>query len=315
MFAVGSGEKITSSLNSKDQELLNIILENSERAKAVLTVFITSVAYKFLHSEQDIRMHQDGIPGGYSGRTFDTRHITPFLKRCKFPAMAESGWLTRSLEQKVPYDKNYPGSIKPDELKSVFLVLLENIQNGADCKEYLNFILQGLIIKRNKQVIDLAKPTTLSINSILKILGEHFNSQYKADGASRLPVLAFYAVYQCLIKEAKRFGGKELLPIESHTSADKRSGRIGDIDIIDEKGRTFESVEIKHGIEISFQLILDAYSKFQSTRVTRYYILTTAELTEKEELDKIQAEILRIRNVHGCQLIVNGVMRKWPKVS
>jgi DNA (cytosine-5)-methyltransferase 1 len=49
----------------------------------------------------------------------------------------------------------------------------------------------------------------------------------------------------------KRFEGKKLLDIESHTSADSRSGRIGDIDIVDEKGRAFEAVEVKHGIPIT----------------------------------------------------------------
>jgi len=308
MSIVGSSEIITSDLNEAEQALLNTILQYSESAKGVLTVFITSVVYKISHPGQDIRNHQEGIPNGYSGRTFDSKNITPFLKQCRFPAMAESGWLTRSLEQKVPYDQNYTGAINPSGLKAAFLILLENIQNGADCIGYLGYIFQGLIIKRNQHIIDLAKPTTLSINSILGILDQHFHSSYKAEGASRLPVLAFYAIYQCLINEAKRFENKQLLPIESHTSADARSGRIGDIEIIDENNRAFEAVEVKHGITISLQLVLDAYSKFQTTAVNRYYILSTAPQADKDESDKIQAEIQRIKNVHGCQLIVNGIM-------
>lgn len=308
MSAVGSNETITSDISEVEKALLDTILQYSESAKGVLTVFITSIVYKILHPEQDIRNHQDGIPNGYSGRTFDNKNITPFLKQCKFPAMAESGWLTRSLEQKVPYDQNYTGAINPSSLKAAFLTLLDNVQNGANCTEYLSYIFQGLIIKRNQHTIDLAKPTTLSINSILGLLDKHFHSSYKAEGASRLPVLAFYAIYECLINEAKRFENKQLLPIESHTSADARSGRIGDIEIIDENNRAFEAVEVKHGITISMQLVLDAYSKFQTTAVNRYYILSTAPQADKDEWDKIQAEIQRIKNVHGCQLIVNGIM-------
>ena len=308
MSVVGSNETITTDLAEGEKELLDIILQYSESAKGVLTVFITSIVYKALHPEQDVRNHQDGIPNGYSGRTFDTKHITPFLKQCKFPAMAESGWLTRSLEQKVPYDKNYTGAINPSGLKISFLSLLDNVQKDADCTAYLNYIFQGLVIKRNLHTIDLAKPTTLSINTILGVLDQHFHSSYKAEGASRLPVLAFYAIYGCLINEAKRFEKKQLLPIESHTSADSRSGRIGDIEIIDENKRAFEAVEVKHGITISLQLVLDAYSKFQTTPVNRYYILSTAPQAEKDEWEKIQAEIQRIKNVHGCQLIVNGIM-------
>ncbi|MFT4152788.1 hypothetical protein [Parafilimonas sp.] len=308
MTVVGSKETIMSDLNEAEQALLNTILQYSEQAKGVLTVFITSIVYKILNPSQDIRKHQDSIEGGYSGRTFDSKNITPFLKQCKFPAMAESGWLTRSLEQKVPYDKNYTGAIKPDSLKAAFLTLFDNIQNGANAKKYLSYIFQGLIIKRNQHTIDLAKPTTLSINTILWILDKHFNSPYKAEGASRLPVLALYAIYECLVNETKRFESKEMLPIESHTSADRRSGRIGDIEIIDENKRSFEAVEVKHGIVLSLQLITDAYSKFQTTPVNRYYILSTAPPPAKEELDKIQDEIQRIKNVHGCQVIANGIM-------
>jgi len=307
MSIVGSKETITSDLSQNEKKLLDIVLNYSEQAKAVLTVIVTSITYKALCPEQDIRNHQASIANGYSGRTFDSKNITPFMKKYKFPSMAESGWLTRALEQKVPYDKNYSGAITPKELKPVFLDVLDNIENGANCTAYLSYLFQGLIIKRNKQSIDLAKPTTLAINSILHLLNNHFNNSYKAEGASRLPVLAIYAAYQCLINEAKRFEHKKLLPIESHTSSDKSSGRIGDIDIIDEKQRAFEAVEVKHGIVITLQLVQDAYTKFQTTPVDRYYILSTAH-PNKEEYTKIEEEIQRIKNVHGCQLIVNGIM-------
>jgi DNA (cytosine-5)-methyltransferase 1 len=305
---IGSKETITTNLNTLEQAYLNTILQYSESAKGVLTVFITSVVYKILNPDQDIRKHQDGISGGYSGRTFDTKYITPFLKKHQFPAMAESGWLTRSLEQKVPYDFNYPGAIRPDHLKAAFLTLVDNIQKGADCIGYLSYVFQGLIIKRNQQVIDLTKPTALSIHTILQVLEQHFNAAYQAEGASRLPVLAFYAIYECLLQEVRRFHNKQLLPLESHTSADRRSGRIGDIDIIDENERAFEAVEVKHRISISLQLVQDAYAKFRTTPVSRYYILSTAPPPDDDEWNKIQSEVKRIKNAHGCQVIVNGVM-------
>jgi len=307
MSAVGSNDKIVSDIKSKEQEQLNVVLQYSEQAKAVLTVLMTSLVYKALHPKQDIRNHQASITGGYSGRTFDSKSITPFMKAHKFPSMAESGWLTRALEQKVPYDKNYSGAITPKELKPIFLTILDNIEKGADCKKYLNFLLQGLILQRNRQTIDLAKPTTLSISTILTLLDKHFNGSYKAEGASRLPVLAIYAAYECLIHEVKRFSKKQLLSIESHTSSDKSSGRVGDIDITDEKKRVFEAVEVKHGIAITLQLVQDSFEKFKTTPIDRYYILSTAS-PDNDEYKKIEEEIQRVKNVHGCQLIVNGIM-------
>lgn len=309
MTIIGKKNAIITKISDQEKEILEIILDHSESAKAVLTVVLTSIIYKILNQSQDIRNHQESIPNGYSGRTFDTKYITPFLKHYKFPYMVSgSGWLTRSLEQKQPYIKTYSGAIKPDILKVAFLEIIDRIQSGKNVKEYLSYIIQGLIIKRNTQTIDLAKPTYLSISTILDVLYDHFNSKYKAEGASRLPVLAIYAIYQCLIKEAKRFENMTLAPIESHTSADTRSGRIGDIEIIDSKDRPFEAVEVKYEIPITLKIVQDAYAKFQTTPVNRYYILSTAPQRDEEELDSIQNEIQKIRNVHGCQIIVNGIM-------
>lgn len=306
MTVVGSDNAIKSDLDSTIANHLFEILERSESAKAVITVILTSAVYKKINPDQDIRNHQTSIPNGYSGRTFDSKFITPFLKSVKFPAMAESGWLTRSLEQKAPYDSNYSGAIKPDSLKTAFLQTIDFIQKGKDIDKLLSFLFQGLIIQRNAQQIDLAKPLNLPIATIIDLLSKHFDTKYSAEGASRLPVLALYAAYQCLINETKRFEGKVLLPMENHTSADSRSGRIGDIDIIDEKERAFEAVEVKHGIPITAQLVKDAFEKFKTTQVNRYYLLSTADI-DTSQSDEIKKEIERIKNIHGCHVIANGL--------
>lgn len=308
MQRVGSGNSIDSALPSEVQDLLQPILKYSESAKGVMTVVVTSLVYKALNPGQDIRKHQTSIEGGYSGRTFDTKHITPFLKSVKFPAMAETGWLTRSLEQKVPYDENYTGAVQPPLLKKAFLSTLSMIEDGLDCEEVLVYLFQGLILKRNQQQINLAKPLNLPISRILELLKEHFHGRYIADGASRLPTLALYAAYQCILSEVKRYRGKELLSLESHTSADNRSGRIGDIEIVDELKRPFEAVEVKHGIPISLQLVRDAFSKFATTQVNRYYLLSTSDVRE-EERESIELEIERIKNIHGCHIIANGLTK------
>lgn len=306
MAIVGSDNTIKSDLDPKAANHLSEILGRSESAKAVITVILTSAVYKMLNHEQDIRNHQTSIPNGYSGRTFDSKFITPFLKSVKFPAMAESGWLTRSLEQKVPYDSNYSGAIRPDSLKTAFLETIAFIQKGKDLDKVLSFLFQGLIIQRNAQQIDLAKPHNLQIATIIDLLTTHFDTKYSAEGASRLPVLALYAAYQCLVNETKRFEGKTLWPIESHTSADTRSGRIGDIDIVDEKERAFEAVEVKHGIAITAQLVKDAFEKFKTTQVSRYYLLSTANI-DASQADEINKEVDRIKNIHGCHVIANGL--------
>jgi DNA (cytosine-5)-methyltransferase 1 len=196
--------------------------------------------------------------------------------------------------------------MRPDSLKTAFLETIDFVQKGKDIDKMLSFLFQGLIIQRNAQQIDLAKPLNLPITTIIYLLSKHFATKYSADGASRLPVLALYSAYQCLVNETKRFEGKSLLSIESHTSADTRSGRIGDIDIVDEKEKVFEAVEVKHGIPITAQLVKNAFEKFKTTQVKRYYLLSTANIDDSQA-DEINNEIDRIKNIHGCHVIANGL--------
>lgn len=309
-MAMASGRKeISSSLPQEIKDWLNCVLDYAETAKAVMTVVITSLVYKYLNPTQDIRKHQQSIKGGYSGRTFDSKYITPFFKEKKFPAMAESGWLTRSLEQKVPYDFNYTGAITPKKLKTAFLNILDHAErNSGDVQAMLDYLLQGLIIIRDSHNILLARPQNLTIASIIRLLDLHFHSRYKAEGASRLPVLAIYAIYECIIGEL-RYKGKELLPLESHTSADAKSGRIADIDIVDTNTRqTYEAIEVKFGIPISHDIVETAIGKIQPVpTVERYYILSTSPVSEADK-NVIESDIQRVKNTHGCQLIVNGIL-------
>lgn len=300
--------KVDSELDAEHAKALDTIISESETNKGVYTVVATSVTYKILHPEQDIRKHQSSIPGGYSGRTFDTKFITPFLKRCDFPAMAESGWLTRSLEQKVAYDWNYPGAVK-EPLKHCFLLILNDIEEKKIAPEIvLDYLLQSLILQREKKRITMATPQNLSIHEIVDLLDRHFHSRYKSHGAARLPVLALYAAYECIIKECKRFEGKILLPLESHTTADLRSGRIGDIDVDNADGTPFEAVEVKFDIPVSAEIVLNAKGKIEKTKVRRYYILSTKDPVEAD-LDEIEKMSKQLKNIHGCQLVVNGVMQ------
>ncbi|WP_177388667.1 hypothetical protein [uncultured Campylobacter sp.] len=293
---------------------LDDIVMNSEKNKGVMTVLITLLLYKIIHPEQDIRYHQsslrdsNGVVRGFSGRGIDTKYVTPFLKNKKFPSMSASGWLTRSLEQALPYTLDYKGKISPKIVKEAFLRLVHAAQEGiVESDILLIYIFVSLIRQRESLSIELAKPHNKSINSIVDILKEHFTYSYNCHGGSRLPTLAIYAAYQCIINEVDRYKDKYLCSLESHNSADTQSGRIGDIDInYLENNTPFEGVEIKHEIVIDGQLIYDAYEKFKGYRTNRYYILTTANM-EQAQWGEINKEIARISSMHGCQVIVNGV--------
>ena len=107
---------------------IKVLSELCFSQKGVYTVFVTLAIYKIIHPFQDIRNHQTQIPNGFSGRNIDTNYITPTLKELGLPSMAESGWLTRSLEQPYAYTLDYEGKINNKNVKKAFLELIDDIQ-------------------------------------------------------------------------------------------------------------------------------------------------------------------------------------------
>ena len=103
---------------------IKLIARNCSKQKGVYTVLVTLLTHKSLHPQQDVRFHQEKMPNGFSGRTIDTKFITPTLKALGLPSMAESGWLTRSLEQPFPYTMDYQGKISGQGVKNAFLSIL-----------------------------------------------------------------------------------------------------------------------------------------------------------------------------------------------
>jgi DNA (cytosine-5)-methyltransferase 1 len=295
------------SLDDDIKEHIGFIVSRSESNKGMVTVLTTLLVHKSLVPEQDIRYHQAGMEGGFAGRGIDHDHVTPFMKSVSFPAMSESGWLTRSLEQAHPYDMDYPGKISPTRAKTAFLTVIDKVQSQkVNAEDVLRYMFVLLIRQRESMVVELAKPHSLSIDAIIALLRRHFSAKYSSSGASRLPTLAVYAAYQCMMTQISRYEGKILCSLASHNASDIQSGRIGDIDVNYSDGSAFEGVEIKHGIGISHGHVKAAYEKFKIHNTDRYYLLTTADM-QGADWDSINAEIQRLAIIHGCQVIVNGV--------
>ena len=293
----------------RQQEMLALIVDSacSGRQKAALAVTITLLLKKIISPEQDIRLHQSGMSGGFSGRTMDSSFVTPFLSKERFPCMQSgSGWLTRSFEQARPYNRNYPGKIRPPELKQAFLGIVGDIQKGVDARLCLSYLLHLLVAWRDKNAsLTLARPTGRRIEEITGLVEQHWMPDLP--GIARLPVLATYAAYKCLVPEVTRYKHCRLQDLQSHTSADLRTDRIGDIDVFNENGKPFEAVEIKHRIAITAALIRQLREKIAGAGIKTYYVLSTNETISASEMTEITALLLAIRQNYGCQVIVNGV--------
>jgi len=306
--------KILSELQDDCAEDLRTIVKEGEVLKGVLGVTLTSIAYKVLHPSQDIRYHQNGMRKGYCGRTFDTKYITPFLKR-NFPhfAPAESAWLTRSLEQPRPYDLKYPGKIRNKEVKTAFLNTLDRLQSDPNLALKMLVVFLSLMIETKGDEKTLFAGVKVSkditISRIVEAVNQHIHYDYGKGitGTARIPVLAIYSVYHLLLPEVKRYSNKVLAPIESHTSPDLRSRSVGDIEVKNEDDTCFEAVEVKHRKPISADMIDIAYRKIKNTQVDRYYILTTSG-PNCDDHELVMQKIAEYRQFHPCQIIVNGVL-------
>ena len=305
---------VLSVLSPTKQEWVKTVVAHAESQKAVLAVLVTSLVKKIETPSQDIRYHKAELPNGYSGRSFDTKYVTPFIREkfSRLAMMSGSGWLTRSLYQAHPYTLEYPGRIHNVAVRNAFLQVLGDVEeNQASPQEYLLAIFAHLIdyIENSRVIFDPISGEgrdSISIENITEILKIHFFHSYGVSGASRLPVLAIYSAYQ-LLMGCDRYMGKELCPLKSHTTSDTKSSGIGDIEVLDEQGNFFEGVEIKHDIPITQALVQDAFNKFANTPVCRYYLLTTAE-PEMEDVDATKELICKLRSQHGCEIIVNGII-------
>ncbi len=288
-----------------------LIGEQAYQQKAVYTVLVTLLTYKSLSPEQDIRKHQSSIPGGFSGRNIDTLYITPTLKELGLPSMAESGWLTRSLEQPYPYNLDYKGNIRNQEVKKAFLNIIDYVQSRPEqADNVLRLILNKVIEVKAKNIVNVAKlvnPDTLNILSIVSCLEEHFSTKYQVRGGSKLPVLAIYAMYKSLLDEVKRYEKCTLAPLGSHTASDLTSRSSGDIEVFDEQGQICEAIEVKLDREIDLTIVRIAYEKIIRFNPKRYYILSCKNI-KNSEIQEINNIISQVREEHGCQIIINGVI-------
>ncbi len=304
-------EELGNQLPKQVSTYIQTIAKNCSKPKGVYTVLITLLIHKILDPTQDIRYHQSNMPGGFSGRTIDTQYITPTLKQLKLPAMAESGWLSRSLEQPYPYTLDYNGKIQNKAVKEAFLNIIDFVENNPDKTE----IITQLLIHQVKEVakanqisiIKLTNSEKLNIVTVINCLEAHFNYNYQTFGASKLPVIAFYAIYQRLILEVERYRSCTLKELGSHTASDRTSKTAGDIEIFDKNKKLIEAIEIKQGKPISLQIVLNAKDKILKHNPRRYYIFSSLDILQEDE-NKIQDEIVFIANNHGCQVIINGIL-------
>ncbi len=287
---------------------LHFIVENASTRKGVFTVFTTLTVYKIYSPEQDIRKHQSSMRNGFSGRGVDTKYITPTLKKIGLPAMSETGWLTRSLEQPHPYDLKYPGKIQNKNVKKIFLETVDYVQKTPeqawDCITYLMQLAQIKYLHKQRKYTKPLFKEQIDIGKIILFLNKCFNYKYSVRGGSKIPVIAFYTMFKFLVKELKLYKNCTLKPLGSHTASDKTSKAAGDIEIL-KLNILEEAIEIKFKRQIDSHLIRIIREKIYKYHPKRYCVFSTEPVEITNDMDQI---ISHVKKEHGCQVIINGVL-------
>lgn len=289
----------------------DVVLRLSRTKHATRGVALTLCLCQILHPELDVRYHKTNLDTnaeGYSARGVDNAATVPFLTEKGLYHNVESHWLTRTMAVDTPY---LPGTVLKTVPKNAgpdLIVVANLIYNAQRDFEKVNAIakilLMGLIYERNMGQIPLTRPKNLSIDQVMFLLHKHFETHYSKN-APRLPQIAIYAIYQCIVGSMKRYEDFTLMPLERMKAANRKSGSVGDIDLNKDK-RPIEAVEIKYEIPIDKAIVIEATQKVQTEAVERYFILSTAA-PKAEDLDEIQRIKESFLKSNGCEIIVNGV--------
>jgi DNA (cytosine-5)-methyltransferase 1 len=300
-------------LDQRFIDALELMAKYCEKASGGYSNLITSLSIKAVYGDKvDVRYHQVQIqnqtdrPAGFNFRGVSETTIYEWMEEHEFHG-AKSGWQTRTFERPKPYMLTYDENI--GSIKEPFLICYDELETmRQNASVALAFLLWRRLQLREATKVELAIPKIQDVLQITRLFETHFFYKYKdSKGASRLPVLALYAVYKVLLKEIGRYDGKQLKELEAHSAADAQTGAIGDIEIVrSDDGAAFEAVEVKHGLIVTKAMVESAKQKIRGSQVDRYYILTTH--SQHEPSEEVLQEVENVKKLLGCQMIVNGVV-------
>ncbi len=304
------GEEVVD-LGKSVSEGIETIIGNLGQNKYLFSILATCLAVRLADPEQDTRLHQSDMTGGYSNRSRDQIYVTPFLKEHGLTHCAASGMESgRNLERPLPLTLDFGGKPRGKGNREAFLGILHAVEaEGVDPRPCLELLLALDIKSLEVPAYEYPEPEGLTVHEIVGAVIRH-HALVKGHGKSRLPVLAIQAVYQCLVLELARFtsvGARLRNPPNRHTANDKK-GFIGDVQVDLPDETPFEGVEVKSGKKTYKAMVGDLPGKFQGAPVNRYYMLSTAtEYIADNSREEIENTIKRVRQQTGCQIIVNGL--------
>ncbi len=244
--------------------------------------------------------------GSYSGRSYDENYVTEFINKHRLPCNSTTAFLTPALRTKsiiLSPGANLGG--RDQRLYEQVIVLLNNVENGLLSAENLLCetirILLAVKQERSQRVSSLlddlkrsAENVSLSSEDIVNLIQQHLS----LPRASRLPVLVVAAAYRTAAEHLK----EQVLPLESHTAADERTGALGDVQIVlsgDDRLVTSYEIKMKRVAKDDIDRALQKLRTFHA-RIDNYIFITT------EEVDSSVADYARslYRETGGIEFVI-----------
>jgi len=218
----------------------SVALEKSNRSG--IRVLLACALAKAEDPGRDIRRPYDSIGDApsatnkYSGRTIDTKYITPFRNTLSLPFISTTAFLTPAWRTKnITLAKNVDLKGEPAKMYADTLQIFDDIeQKRVQAEDVLAEAIRLLLIMRNERDEELKKAlatlkkadgeqVALSAETIVTLVEQHIASPK----ASRLPVLVIAAAYS----SASKYLQEQVLPLQAHNAADVQTGAWGDVEI------------------------------------------------------------------------------------
>lgn len=290
-----------------DKRNLNIVLKCYDKSKAPLKAILAAGIAKIVYPDWDIRKHQIQIGGLYSLRSIDTRHVACELYRIGLYDTPTSFALTRSFEKAECYDLKYSGNISPIIVKQPFLRLI-GIMNSKrrNNKNIILHVLQWLM--QNKQTLEdmkiskHVKTRQATLEYVDATIDRLLNM---GPGSSVVPVVITHVVCSLVFRDIS------IKPLKYHTSADKYSCSIGDIEGFYKKHPKL-AIEIKFNIAIDDTIVLSFDNK--SKGVPMRIVLTTKYMCMQVRNDNILVGNVKefcLHHLQGMQLRDSNIYTRF----
>jgi len=261
--------------------------------RACVRLLLAALLAKVHRPEIDIRKPytEIGGPDTYSGRAYDEKYISEFIREHDLPCNPTTAFLTPAFRNRnIPLTPDLELEGRPKELYKKTLQLLTDVhESKVSAEDLLAETIRCLLILRNQRRQQLEMLLSgfethedkipLSSENIVTLIQQHLN----CPRSSRLPVLVIAAAY----KAAEKHLGERVLPLKPHTAADEQTGALGDLEItLIDDDNVITSYEMKTR-RVTIGDIDRALQKVSSSgkKIDNYIFITTEPIDEEEVQD------------------------------